>query len=370
MKKIAIDLPALTGLRGFAALWVCLFHYTYANDFGPLTPIAHSGSTGVVIFFILSGFIMAHVYGQAFADRSIGFVRFMWHRIARVYPLYIFALCAVALLMAYGIMPYGPRDTVKTFMLNLAMMQSWGLINEITWVGQSWSISTEFACYLLFPLAAGYLFRRSALWSAVAIGLLFVLWYENSVIVAIQALLHSLGKPYEGVTFLYGFSLSSFVMTFGSGALLCNVARWMRDRFPAWAFDVVTAAGVAWLLQTSWHEFNQLTAAGSTMLILLGLSSNAGAGRALFGNIVSEWLGKVSYALYLAHVALIHIWVYFLGIYMPGFWFHQVPLSIRLGVALFVAAVLHYGFELPARKLLRSLAAPKQSSISVGAAHE
>jgi peptidoglycan/LPS O-acetylase OafA/YrhL len=361
MKKAIADIPALTGLRGVAALWVCIFHYTYSNQYGAfLTPIAHAGSQGVVTFFVLSGFIMMHVYGASFEDRTVSFAKFLWHRLARVYPLYLLALCAVALLMLYGVMPYGPRDNPATFAMNLLMVQAWGLINPITWNEPAWSISTEFACYLAFPFMAAFLYRRSMWWSIAAIAGLFYVWQRNYVIRAIATAVQLTGRPYEGVIFAYGGSLSAFLMTFIAGAILYQVARRPRSTEIA---DTLMMAGAALLMGSVIDgSVNQISSAGASMLIVLGLSRNAGAGRIIFGNRAAVWLGNVSYALYLSHVALTNVWVYCLKLYAPGFWFHEVPLSVRLCVALVVAAILHYGFELPARRFLRSLTAPKAIS--------
>jgi peptidoglycan/LPS O-acetylase OafA/YrhL len=91
------DLPALTSLRFFAALWVVFFHLS-TRVAGTLPAAARTvigrGWMGVPFFFILSGFILAHVYGRKLsapatrAERG----RFWWARVARVYPLYLLAL--------------------------------------------------------------------------------------------------------------------------------------------------------------------------------------------------------------------------------------------------------------------------------------
>jgi peptidoglycan/LPS O-acetylase OafA/YrhL len=61
----AAEIKPLTAIRGVAALWVVSHHFMlffrYPN-LGPLTKILFFGFTGVDIFFILSGFILATVY--------------------------------------------------------------------------------------------------------------------------------------------------------------------------------------------------------------------------------------------------------------------------------------------------------------------
>ena len=78
------DIPALTGLRGIAALWVVFFHLEY----GSAIPIIEKGYLGVDIFFILSGFILMHAYSGPKSNK-FGYTRFIKARIARVYPLIV-----------------------------------------------------------------------------------------------------------------------------------------------------------------------------------------------------------------------------------------------------------------------------------------
>jgi len=72
MKKIEF-LPGLTPLRGIAALLVIFFHYNLfiTELVAPETsPITGQLYLMVDLFFVLSGFIMCHVYGETFTMAS------------------------------------------------------------------------------------------------------------------------------------------------------------------------------------------------------------------------------------------------------------------------------------------------------------
>src|SRR5260370_2250304 len=91
-----VDIPALTSLRGLAALTGLLFHSSYvAFDYagGPPPEIWRRGYLAVDLFFFLSGFVLTHVYGTRLAEehnwRSIG--KFLWARFSRIYPSILFA---------------------------------------------------------------------------------------------------------------------------------------------------------------------------------------------------------------------------------------------------------------------------------------
>ena len=72
------DLRALTTLRFFAALWVVLYTAWPHLDVG-FTPVAVSkGYLGVETFFVLSGFILSHVYLEAAGEKRFRYGGFLW----------------------------------------------------------------------------------------------------------------------------------------------------------------------------------------------------------------------------------------------------------------------------------------------------
>lgn len=95
-------IPALTGVRGVAAVWVVLLHLSQSlkGTIGltETAPLIQSGFLGVDLFFILSGAVMYHVHGADFLQYRIkSHWAFLKLRFARVYPLHAFCLFAVAL---------------------------------------------------------------------------------------------------------------------------------------------------------------------------------------------------------------------------------------------------------------------------------
>lgn len=76
----------LTGLRGLAALIVFVSHSANESIL-PATLGDGFGQTGVMLFFVLSGFLMAHLYiHEEFNSRNLK--RYIFARIGRVFPLY------------------------------------------------------------------------------------------------------------------------------------------------------------------------------------------------------------------------------------------------------------------------------------------
>ncbi|MGH1557375.1 acyltransferase family protein [Caulobacter segnis] len=97
------DLKSLTGLRIVAAGWVLVYHFR--NRLGldlEHVGLIDKGYLGVDLFFILSGFILSHVYMTAWAEGRFRYGSFLWARLARLYPVHLLTLAATIGLWALG----------------------------------------------------------------------------------------------------------------------------------------------------------------------------------------------------------------------------------------------------------------------------
>ena len=157
MSVYPADLPSLTRLRFFAALWVVLYHWhePWAVNVDAVTDFFAMGRFGVDLFFILSGFVLAHVYLAAREKGQFDFLKFIIARFARIYPLHVatIALLAFVALGAWLMgVPFSPQDfPISDLPANLLMVHAWGFAPNPGWNGPSWSISAEWFAYLAFP---------------------------------------------------------------------------------------------------------------------------------------------------------------------------------------------------------------------------
>lgn len=344
------EIKSLTGLRGFAALWVCIYHYSPDKNFGALTQLAGAGHLGVPIFFVLSGFIMAYVYGEKFASGQQGYGQFLGLRMARIYPLHLVTWLAVGASIALGYRAAGPHDTASTFASGLVLLHAWGFTPAISWNEPAWSISTELFAYLLFPFFAGRLARASSLVAGLIVA--------SAVLAFSTPALNLLPAP---LNFQAGGGVLYWFLLFCAGAALYRLAE--TSRLDVRSHDALTLAGLALLLiPAGMGVTNWGFVAFASMLVIAGLWKDAGLSRAVFGNRVAVWLGDVSLAFYLAHLAMVHAWVYVLGHYVAGVYWFQIPLAVQVGSSLLVATVLHYAVERPARRWVRSVLRQTPSS--------
>jgi peptidoglycan/LPS O-acetylase OafA/YrhL len=167
MKPSSQYLSNLTPLRGIAALLTVIFHVDLMLGNGGDMLLKFKDSflinrmyLMVDFFFILSGFIMCHVYGTWFAEgvsRNL-FRQFTVARFARVYPLHLCTLLAVVLIFSVsgwvGV-PESPiletENSLYSFITNVLLLQSMNLHQWFSWNHAAWSISTEWWMYMLFP---------------------------------------------------------------------------------------------------------------------------------------------------------------------------------------------------------------------------
>src|SRR5277367_5726076 len=82
-------ISSLDGLRGIAAMTVVAFHFNVFFLPQARLPFLNRAYLSVDLFFLLSGFVMAHVYGRDLAfNWQIYWQRFAVARFARIYPLF------------------------------------------------------------------------------------------------------------------------------------------------------------------------------------------------------------------------------------------------------------------------------------------
>lgn len=300
------SLPGLTGLRGLAALWVVLYHYCSlylpALDAHWLGGLLSRGYLAVDLFFLLSGFVLAHVYSDAAERKGFAFFRsFMRARVARIYPLHLFVL-ALFVAMAFAVrgihyvqdgtyypLPLTGARSLEALVANVLMLQG-VQAGELSWNYPAWSISVEFAAYLMFPLVIGLLWRISgrSLFAA-ALAALATVW----------ALAYVAGgdmNQWDGLAALWR-CLPQFFL----GCICYRVYRQGLIDARAWAGLVFVAA----LLMLYFDYCDIVVVTLFPLVILCAVSARGVSGRILNARPV-VLLGEISFSIYLVHGLVQH----------------------------------------------------------------
>jgi len=175
--------PGLTGLRFLAAFSVLIAHGFAVIMHGHDAPggiaywVTQASGFGMTLFFVLSGFVIHYNYATLVTEgRLRGIAAYLWARFARLYPLFLLTLLGCILISA-GITSFGPdvpsnsTACCRRCLIFLFSVQSWlyrpvGDTTLIYAVGGSssvtWSISTEWFFYFLYPLVAWLILRSRA----------------------------------------------------------------------------------------------------------------------------------------------------------------------------------------------------------------
>ena len=308
-------IAALAGARAFPPLMVVMFHFSeghHYSGFRPLDLLATRGYLWVEFFFVLSGFILTYAYWSKMKDifTRAGYLAFLRARLIRLYPLHLFMLLLILLIVvglralaAHGgytsifDLPYHQDVSVKGFWLSVLLVHAWNSMGSLTWNGVSWFVSVEFALCLLFPallwLAEGRLWRGFALIAAGLAGLLALLFTSR----------HGLD-----ITFHNGVlrGLSDFSIGMGLAVLFRRVKP--RDRLPDWMHSLLQLLLLSLLatvvMNTGWsHTRMDIFTVLPLMALVFALAFDRGIVARALQTKLPQVMGEWSYAVYLGQTA-------------------------------------------------------------------
>jgi peptidoglycan/LPS O-acetylase OafA/YrhL len=148
-------IPSLDGLRGIAAIAVVSFHYNIFFLPQARLPFLGRAYLAVDLFFLLSGFVLAHVYGRELASNwRSHWQKFAMARFARIYPLFALTTIVMVTIHLSGTPLRLVLFSVRSLTLQPFLLQQW---SGLSWNYPSWSISTEAEAYVFFVIFSGLL---------------------------------------------------------------------------------------------------------------------------------------------------------------------------------------------------------------------
>jgi peptidoglycan/LPS O-acetylase OafA/YrhL len=173
----------LTSLRFFAAMHVLAFHNhldVLTDSPGVVRNIIRAGYVSVSLFFVLSGFILAHTYLGERQNTSFNRRSFWIARLARVYPVYLIGLLLAAPFVLEGHFTSDRPgwSTLKIMVMGgscCTLTQSWIPPLAVAWNGPGWSLSAEAFFYLLFPFVSPLIWRLNKRQTVLALVGLWIL---------------------------------------------------------------------------------------------------------------------------------------------------------------------------------------------------
>jgi peptidoglycan/LPS O-acetylase OafA/YrhL len=332
MDKSRID--AITGLRGFAAL---LVFYAHLAEKSWLKPDPHfPGEVGVMIFFSLSGFLIAYLYlGKEFS--VAGVADYVTARIARIAPAYLFIMLASFLIYTQ----IDPQFVYAIYPGNL--------LRHVFFSGNVsvfWSIAPEVQFYGLFLLiwaAVGRFRDRSDVIGLILLAIFCVL-------------LLSYRDGFPG-TFV-GAKLHYFLFGVIAGVLRTRID---ADRQDSISLGILHALliGLAIAVELDFVAFpflfkldfyQSLPTAFLSALFVLSFSLPSAIGKLLFENKAMLACGECSFSLYLLNMPVI----YFFKKLAPD-QAHVLMSCLIIAVVLALSLINYRCIERPGARLIRLL---------------
>jgi peptidoglycan/LPS O-acetylase OafA/YrhL len=333
---------AIEALRGIAALMVVTVHYArfLTSDAGAWGV----ASTGVDLFFVLSGYVFApYLFGK-----PLEMVPHLVRRFFRLYPLYVCAL------LTYVVLKMPDPSALRHFWSHLFMLHTLFSLDVAFFYNPAfWSLPPEVEFYLLLPLLALLMRHWRFGWlllAALAMHLALVAAAQTGEGTTARAIatVHLPGLLVEFCLGACAWKLARAYPSQGAARvrLFLGIA-WLVGVAFAYALAVAPKNGVA---ESAWVGGNVgLAAALGYAAVVSALATRCDnlAGWRLGACLLA---GQLSYAVYLFHNAAAQsvqkLWPAAAG--WPA-------VLASLAITLLVAFVLHHGLEAPARNFGRQL---------------
>lgn len=288
----------IDGLRGIAAMLVVFFHL-YGNLRGAVSPwfprfldtlLAH-GNIGVQIFFVISGFVIAYSVGDKHINLAfIG--KFALRRSIRLDPPYWVSIAIAIFLIYLSTVMFSDihreLPTPVTVLIHLVYLQDMMGYGNI--VAVYWTLCLEVQFYLLYVISFALLQRATGtdsimlalrstwvLWLTLALGLASVCNYFGLFTIAVK---------HTFLPYWHNFFLGSLICWYYKG--------WIKQRYFL----------VSWLVLLGFtlyfnYEVNAVTTLVTAMAVFIAGMRNRLAD--IFSSAPYQYLGKISYSLYLFH---------------------------------------------------------------------
>ena len=362
-------------MRGVAALAVALFHGIIVLWVGAgvagghsssrfdrlasyLSWPAHYGYVGVMLFFVLSGFVIHLPY--AGGKRPFAFGSYFVRRFLRIYPPYAAAL-VLSIVVATHVhvahaMPVGGALLARSFLFLQNYPHTGGPYAELSWLQPAgnvalWSLPVEFELYLLYPLVLRLMHRLTLTKAMLVIGAVSLAASFLDIFVADPS-----GHTTNWANYLPAFM--HYWIVWCAGAWLAE--KYARAEMPQWnriwaivfvASGLLAIANRRPLLP---NDFGDYVLTVVFVCAMVWMASPAGL-RVGAGNPFVK-LGDISYSLYLIHMpiflTMLAVWAHFHAGAAPRNYLVSVAAAL---IAIPISYAFALAFERPSMALGKRL---------------
>lgn len=324
----------INGLRAIAVIAVVLFHFGITGFDG--------GFSGVDIFFVISGYLMTGIILSKIEKDRFNIIDFYLARAARIIPA-LAVLCVTLMVFAwYFLPPYEMQQFGKhifgasTFTSNIIFMKDSGYFDSAAdekWLLHTWSLSVEWQFYILYPLAV--IMLRKCFSFAVTRWILVLLAVSSYLLSAFFP------KPLHDAGF-YLLPTRAWEMLAGGLIYAFSLQATQKTKATTESLGFLIILGSVLFIDSSYSWPGSLAALPVLGAALMIISANEKS--LLTNNPVSQYIGTISYSLYLWHWPIV--------VALNLFELKESAWGIGIGIAasFALASLSYYLVEQPWRK--------------------
>lgn len=360
--KKQIYLPGLNGVRFIAAFLVILDHielfkgYLGFKSLWPELYSSYLGSLGVTIFFTLSGFLITYLLLQekAYSNGEIDIRKFYIRRILRIWPLYY-----LILILSFFILPYfsileipqyssapdGQTRFWPRFLFFLFLMPNvaFAFYPTLPFGNVLWSVGVEEQFYLFWPWLVKKIKQHIIKIAFVCLAIYMIIRWSFT--------LHLLPNSTPQIIELITRTRFS-CMLIGAIAAGCVHFGFLKTRLVQWMSLIVFLAMLVNIIDFKFYSLvKSETQSVIIAIILINIAFNPDTIFRL-ENKLTNYLGKISYGLYVYHSIAAAIIIKLLSPLSPGLNYGVWSLLIILlttSLAVLMSHISYFYFE---KKLL------------------
>lgn len=311
-------LHGLDHLRALAILFVLLFHYRIFAHPAWMDDAFSFGWTGVDLFFVLSGFLIAsQLFARIARDGEFNLKEFFIKRFFRIIPLYLVILAIYFLFPAFR-----EREGLAPLWRYLTFTQNIGLDLSLHGTfSHAWSLCIEEQFYLAFPLVILLMlklrvFRKSA-WLLLSLLLFGVLIRYYLYHADVKPWIDQDGfwiRWYKYIYYPTWNRLDGLLAGVGLAALMQfrpRAKKWIIEHGNQLMLAGVAVLAGAWFLEQEQTSFLASVVGYPVISLGFGLLVAGAVSPSTFlyryASILTSKLAALSYALYLSHKIVIHL---------------------------------------------------------------
>ncbi|UII20500.1 acyltransferase family protein [Fulvivirga ligni] len=352
----------LDGLRGVAAIIVVFFHLTEPLATGHLDNVVNHGYLAVDFFFLLSGYVIGYAYDDRWGKLTTG--GFLRRRLERLQPLVILGMTLGAIGFYFTDSTIWPLiHTVPFWKLMVVLLigytllplplsmdiRGWQEMHPLNSVG--WSLFFEYVANILYALGLRKLSNKALTVFVILCGALLVHLAVTS----------PNGDVAGGWTLNFEhmrIGITRTLFPFFGGLLLQRVAKpkQIKNAF-LWCSLLLAVVLFMPRIGGAEHLWANGLFESICIIIIFPLIVYMGASGVVHGkneNKICQFLGDLSYPLYMTHYVLVYFYVAWVsnhsGITLAGAWPYAL---LTFAGAIVLAYVSLKWFDEPVRAWLR-----------------